>query len=76
MISLCSILRDELIGTKRNPSGAVNSESPILYSKDMFTLLLTLELCYKPLGIFQRVIKNYFQLFSEETLKIRVKLSK
>ena len=38
----------------------VNLESPITYSKDTYPLLLTLELCYKPLGIFQRVIKDYF----------------
>ena len=76
VICLCSILWYRLIGTERNPCVPVNLESPIMYSKDTSTLLLTLELCSKPLGIFQRVIKNYFQLFSEETLKIRVKLFK
>ena len=51
---------------QEEPLRSVNLDSPIMYSKDTFTLLLTLELCYKPLGIFQRVIKNYFQLFSED----------
>ena len=31
-----------------------------MYSKDTSTLLLTLELCYKPLGIFQKVIKKKY----------------
>ena len=46
------------IGTNRNPSFAVNLESPIIYSNDTSTVLVTLELCYKPVGIFQRVIKE------------------
>ena len=39
-----------------------------MYSKDTSTLLLTLELSYKPLGIFRRAIQNYFQLFSVKVL--------
>ena len=31
-----------------------------MYSKDTSTLLLTSELCYKPLGIFQKVIKKKY----------------
>ena len=50
----------QLIGIKKNPWVAVNLESPLMYSKDTSTLLLTLELCYKPLGIFQKVIKKKY----------------
>ena len=55
-----STLSYELIGIKNNPCVAVNLESLIMYSKDTSTLLLTFELCYKPLGIFQKVIKKKY----------------
>ena len=38
----------------------MNLQSPFTYSNITSTLLLTLELCYKPLGVFQRVIKNKY----------------
>ena len=60
MIFFLSTLWYQLIGIKKNPCVAVNLESPIMYSKDTSTLLLTLELCYKPLGIFQKVIKKKY----------------
>ena len=60
MIFFHSILSYELIGIKNNPRVAVNLESLIMYSKDTSTLLLTFELWYKPLGIFQKVIKKKY----------------
>ena len=60
MIFFHSTLSYELIGIKNNPCVAVNLESLIMYSKDTSTLLLTFELCYKPLGIFQKVIKKKY----------------
>ena len=58
VISLLPSLWYQLISTKRNPWVATNSKSPIIYSSGTSTLLLTLELCQKSLGTFQRVIKN------------------
>ena len=53
-----STLLYQLIGTNMNPWCAVNLLSLTNYWHYASTLLLTLELCSKPLGIFQRVIKN------------------
>ena len=53
-----SSLLYQLIATNRNHWVAVNLQTPVIYSNEMSTLLLTLKLCYKPLGIFQRVSKN------------------
>ena len=47
-----------LIPTKRSPWVTVYFESPINYSCNTSTFLFPLPLCYKPLGILQRVIKN------------------
>ena len=58
VISLCSILWYQLIGIKRIPWVAVHLQSPINYLNDTSTLSLTFQLCYKPLGLLQRVIKN------------------
>ena len=58
VISFDSSLQYQLIGTKRNPWVAVNLQSPFIYSNEMPTLLLTLQLCYWPLAIKLRVIKN------------------
>ena len=58
VISLLPSLWYQLISTKRNPWVATNFKSPIIYSSGTSTLLLTLELCQKSLGTFQRVIKN------------------
>ena len=53
-----STLLYQPIRTNRNPWAAVYFQSTINYSNDTFTLPFTLQLCYKPLGILQRVIKN------------------
>ena len=58
VISLLPSLWYQLISTKRNPWVATNFKSPIIYSSGTSTLLLTLELCQKSLGTFQRVIKS------------------
>ena len=58
VISLHSILWYQLIRTKRSHWVAVCLHSPINYSTHTYTLLLTLQLCYKPPGIFQSLIKN------------------
>ena len=60
MIFFHSTLWFQLTGINKNLCVAVNLEIPIMYSKDTSTLLLTLELCYKPLGIFQKVIKKEY----------------
>ena len=52
VISFHSSLWYQLIGTNRNPCVAGNLQRPIVYSNDTSTLLLTLELSYKTLGIF------------------------
>ena len=58
VISLRPILWYQLICTKRNHWVAVYLQSPINYSTHTYTLSLALQLCYKPLGIFQSLIKN------------------
>ena len=58
IIYLNSTLWYQLIGTKRNPWVTVYLQSPTTYSHNTSTLQLTLQLCYKPLGIFQMVYKN------------------
>ena len=58
VISLRSILWYQLIRTKRSHWVAVYLHSPINYSTHTYALPLTLQLCYKPLGIFQSLIKN------------------
>ena len=47
-----------MIGIKRNSWVTVYSQSPTMYSHNTSTLQLALQLCYKPLGIFQMVYKN------------------
>ena len=59
--TLSSVSIDPFLPTdwhQRNLSVTVTLQSPFIYSKDTSTLLLTFELCYKPLGIFPRAIKN------------------
>ena len=58
VISLRPILWYQLICTKRNHWVAVYLQSPSNYSTHTYTLSLALQLCYKPLGIFQSLIKN------------------
>ena len=58
VISLRSVLWYQLICTKRNRWVSMYLQSPINYSTHTYTWPLTLELCYKPLGIFQSLIKN------------------
>ena len=72
MISLCSILWYQLNGTKKNPWVEVYVLSPINYSNDTATLRLTLQLCYKPLGILQRVIKVH--ILNESVVKVFLSL--
>ena len=48
----------QLIGTKGNHCVAVSFQTPILHLNNTSTLLLTLALCFKPLGVFQSIIKN------------------
>ena len=58
LCDLFSTISFILFGTNRNHWVAVNFQSPIIFSKDTSTLLLTFELYYKPLYIFQRVVKK------------------
>ena len=60
MISFHSSLQYQLIRTKKNPPVAVNLQSPIICSNNTSSLLLNLQLCYKPLDILQSVIKNKY----------------
>ena len=50
--------RYQLISTKRNSWFAVNLQRPFIYSNNTSTLLLSLGLYYKSLGILQTVTKN------------------
>ena len=58
VISICSILWYELISTKRNPWVAVYLQIPINYWNNTSTFPLTLQSCYKSLGILWMV--RYF----------------
>ena len=78
MIYLNSTLWYQLIGTKRNPWIAVYLQSPTSYSQYTSTLLLSFQLCYKPLGLFQTVnnkrytycIKLLLSIFNSSVKKL------
>ena len=44
--------------TKRNPSVMLCSHCQLMTHPDIYTIPFTLQLCYKPLGILQRVTKS------------------
>ena len=55
-----STLWYQLISTKRNTWVTVYLQSPTSYSHNTSTLLLSFQLCYKSLSIFQTVNKNRY----------------
>ena len=70
IIYLNSTLWYQLIGTKRNPWVTVYLQSPTSYSHNTSTLLLSFQLCYRPLGIFQTVNKKRYTYWIKLLLNI------